>query len=98
MRTVQLDALLHPSKMKVTSIVTRYSSILPFFTLAFSSITCRPVIPRNVRLSEAPSHGMPVTLYDPNCRGAVAYRELARNFDRRMREHWHLDAIVDPPA
>jgi hypothetical protein len=38
----------YSSKMKVTSMVTRYSSILPFFTLAFSSITFRPVIPRNV--------------------------------------------------
>src|SRR3954447_18727120 len=44
----QPDTPLHASKMKVTSIVTRYSSILPFFTLAFSSITCRPVIPRSV--------------------------------------------------
>jgi hypothetical protein len=43
----QVHPLIH-SKMKVTSMVTRYSSILPFFTLAFSSITCRPVIPRNV--------------------------------------------------
>jgi chromosome partitioning protein len=64
----------------------------------FGDQLLHPVIPRNVRLSEAPSHGMPVTLYDPNCRGAVAYRELARNFDRRMREQWHLDAIADPPA
>ena len=35
------------------------------------------VIPRNVRLSEAPSHGMPVTDYDPYSRGAEAYRSLA---------------------
>src|SRR3954462_3952074 len=47
----QPDTPLHPSKMKVTSIVTRYSSILPFFTLAFSSITCRPVIPRKELLN-----------------------------------------------
>ena len=39
--------------MKVTSIVARYSSILPLFTLAFSSITCRPVIPRNVLFARA---------------------------------------------
>jgi chromosome partitioning protein len=36
------------------------------------------VIPRNVRLSEAPSHGLPVLLYDITSRGATAYLELAR--------------------
>ena len=36
------------------------------------------VIPRNVRLSESPSHGLPVVLYDPSCRGAQSYMELAR--------------------
>ena len=35
------------------------------------------VIPRSVRLSEAPSHGLPIALYDPASRGADAYRELA---------------------
>jgi chromosome partitioning protein len=37
-------------------------------------------IPRNVRLSESPSHGMPVLRYSPSSRGAVAYRALAREF------------------
>jgi chromosome partitioning protein len=37
----------------------------------------RTVVPRSVRLSEAPSHGMPIALYDPGSRGATAYRELA---------------------
>lgn len=36
------------------------------------------VIPRNVRLSESPSHGLPVALYDPASRGAQAYADLAR--------------------
>jgi len=36
------------------------------------------IIPRSVRISEAPSHGMPVTLYDTTGRGAIAYRELAK--------------------
>jgi chromosome partitioning protein len=38
----------------------------------------RTVIPRNVRLSESPSHGLPVALYDPGSRGAQAYADLAR--------------------
>ena len=38
------------------------------------------LIPRNVRLAEAPSHGMPVIYYDPRCRGSVAYMELAEEF------------------
>ncbi len=36
------------------------------------------LIPRNVRLAEAPSHGKPIFLYDPDCRGAESYRELAK--------------------
>lgn len=43
------------------------------------------VIPRNVRLGEAPSHGMPVMLYDVRCRGAEAYLALAREFLDRTR-------------
>ncbi len=35
------------------------------------------MIPRNIRLSESPSHGMPVNLYDPNCPGSQAYQALA---------------------
>ena len=41
------------------------------------------MIPRNVRLSEAPSYGVPIHLYDPRCSGAQAYRELASELIRR---------------
>ncbi|SHH29351.1 chromosome segregation ATPase [Thermosyntropha lipolytica DSM 11003] len=46
----------------------------------------RTLIPRNIRLSEAPSHGKPITLYDPRSRGAEAYRELAREVVEREKE------------
>lgn len=44
----------------------------------FGPKVCRNMIPRNIRLSEAPSFGQPITTFDPSSRGAVAYRELAR--------------------
>ena len=56
------------------------------------------VIPRNVRLSEAPSHGLPALLYDPGCAGSQSYIEAAREIrarigdsgrsDERGRRHW----------
>jgi chromosome partitioning protein len=44
----------------------------------FGERVCHIVIPRTVRLSEAPSFGQPITVFDPASRGAVAYRELAK--------------------
>jgi len=46
----------------------------------------RTIIPRNVRLSEAPSHGKPITIYDSRSRGAEVYRELAEEVVRRVEE------------
>jgi len=43
------------------------------------------VIPRNVRLAEAPSHGLPVLMYDKSSKGALAYLALAGELNRRMR-------------
>ncbi len=44
------------------------------------------VIPRNVRLSEAPSHGLPALVYDHNCTGSRAYMALARELISRLPE------------
>ncbi len=44
----------------------------------FGNRVCRNVVPRTVRLSEAPSFGQPVTTFDSSSRGAISYRELAK--------------------
>ena len=52
----------------------------------FSDRVYRTVIPRNVRLAEAPSHGLPVIVYDEKSQGAVAYLALAGEMLRRAEE------------
>jgi chromosome partitioning protein len=52
----------------------------------FGDKVFRTVIPRNVRLAEAPSHGLPVILYDRHSRGAVAYMALAGELRRKHGE------------
>lgn len=58
---------------QVTDDVSRY----------FSKEVYKTIIPRNIRLSEAPSHGRPIAIYDPASRGAQAYKELAREVIKR---------------
>jgi chromosome partitioning protein len=50
----------------------------------FGDKLLKTVIPRNIRLAEAPSHGKPVLLYDPKSRGSEAYRELAAELRPRL--------------
>ena len=52
------------------------------------------IIPRNVRLSEAPSHGKPALLYDMRCAGAQAYIRLARELLRREERSANLAALA----
>ena len=49
----------------------------------FGDKVYRTVVPRNVRLAEAPSHGLPVTLYDRGSRGSLAYQALASEMRKR---------------
>ena len=44
------------------------------------------MIPRNVRLGEAPSHGQPICLYDPKSTGALAYQSLAKEVLARNKK------------
>ncbi len=50
----------------------------------FGALVFETVIPRNVRVSEAPSHGQPVTIYDPRSPGALAYDRLAEEVLLRL--------------
>lgn len=52
----------------------------------FGDKVLETAIPRNVRLAEAPSHGMPIIYYDPYSTGAYAFKKLAREFWRRRSE------------
>ncbi len=52
----------------------------------FSKVLYEVVIPRNIRLSEAPSHGKPVVLHDPKCMGAKAYGALTEEFLKKTEE------------
>lgn len=60
----------------------------------FGNVVYGTVIPRNVRLAEAPSHGLPVTVYDKTSRGAESYRELARELLQRVRGTTNSAAIA----
>jgi chromosome partitioning protein len=52
----------------------------------FSKEVYQTIIPRNVRLSEAPSYGKPIALYDPRSKGAEVYRDLAKEVLKRGEE------------
>ena len=51
----------------------------------FGDMVFNTVIPRNIKLSESPSHGLPVILYDPESRGAIAYGQLSRELIAKNR-------------
>jgi len=56
------------------------------------------IIPRTVRLSEAPGFGQPITVYDPRSRGAECYRDLAREVASKMPDGSPLPVIEDLPT
>lgn len=62
----------------------------------FSDKVYQTVIPRSVRLSEAPSYGQPVLVYDRNCTGTAAYRALAREFMKREQARNGTPAPAEP--
>ena len=53
----------------------------------FENEVYKTVIPRNIRISEAPSHGIPVILYDKNCSGTKAYEKLAMEIIEQEKQN-----------
>jgi chromosome partitioning protein len=86
LRNVQLVQSNLNEKLEVSTIVlTMYDARTKLAEQVASEVrehfgvrVCRNVIPRTVRISEAPSFGQPITVFDPTSRGAIAYRELAK--------------------
>jgi chromosome partitioning protein len=81
---LQIDGLLRTMYDVRNNLANDVSAQL---TQHFGELLLRSIIPRNVRLAEAPSHGKPINLYDRESRGALAYLGLAGEMIRRERQH-----------
>jgi chromosome partitioning protein len=85
-RNVELvRSQLNPTLAVTTIVLTMHDartklsdSVVAEVRAHFGAAVCANVIPRTVRISEAPSFGEPITVHDPTSRGAIAYRELAK--------------------
>jgi chromosome partitioning protein len=86
MRNIQLvQSNLNPRLELTTIVMTMFDArtkladaVVREVRSHFGSRVCRTIVPRTVRLSEAPSFGQPIIVFDPSSRGAIAYRELAK--------------------
>lgn len=99
LKTIELIRVnLHP-ELKIGGIVlTMYDSrlilnneVIEEVKDHFPELVFNTPIPRNVRLSEAPSHGMPILFYDPTSTGAVAYENFAKELLEREKKLCLLD-------
>ncbi len=64
---------------------TLYNSVAENLKKYFKDKVYETIIPRNVRLAEAPSYGEPICLYDNKCAGAIAYKTLTEEFLRKQK-------------
>ncbi len=64
----------------------------------FGDKVFKTIVPRNVRLAEAPSHGMPGISYDKNSRGAKAYMEFGRELVKRLKKEAKEEEAASQPA
>jgi chromosome partitioning protein len=94
MRTItNIKKSLNPSLEVLGILFTMYSKrtklandVVEDISSYFSSLVFATLIPRNVRVAEAPSHGIPINVYDQQCSGAKAYQKLAQEVVKRVSE------------
>jgi chromosome partitioning protein len=92
LRTIQIVQKSINPELKIAGIFfTMYDSrtrlareVVEEATSYFKDRVFRTIVPRNVRLSEAPSHSVPIVDYDPDCIGALSYRKLAEEVIDRV--------------
>ena len=91
LKTIELvKASANPELMVDGIVLTMYSpnnlanQVAEEIRRTFADQVFKTIIPRNVRLSEAPSHGKPILLYDVGSKGCQSYLELAREVERRL--------------
>lgn len=91
LKTTELVKSINPSLTIGGVVLTMFDSRTKLSTQVvdevkeyFESVVFKSIIPRNVRLSEAPSHGQTIVDYDPNSTGAQAYDKLADEFIERF--------------
>jgi chromosome partitioning protein len=99
LKTIELvKAAANPELMVDGIVLTMYSpnnlanQVAEEIRKTFSKQVFKTIIPRNVRLSEAPSHGKPILLYDVGSKGCQSYLELAREVEERLQTGQHGEA------
>lgn len=81
--SIEIEGVILTMKDSRSNLVNQVADEIKKF---FGKLVYDTVIPRNVRLAEAPSHGLPIYLYDGKSVGGVAYNSLAREFLRRNKD------------
>ncbi len=89
----RVRAALNPNLRMLGVIVTMYDSrnslsgaVIKELQKHFGKLLFDTTVPRNIRLAEAPSHGKPILAYDRFCRGAFAYKKLAKEVIKRVEQ------------
>jgi len=87
--TLEIEGLIRTMFDPRNNLANQVSSQL---ILHFGDKVYRTLIPRNVRLAEAPSHGLPILHYDKSSRGALSYLALAGEMIRREEQREHIES------